>query len=109
MNDIEKKSRGHQAEALLKDELLQEAIRQVRYAAHRAFERAKGDEDALRRAAYLLDAANDFQRFLTLAVSQGDAAAKKIDAEMSEGKIIRGIGRLVRNRAAEGMPWSATR
>jgi hypothetical protein len=108
-NPIDLKSRGQNASNLLRDEMLIEALREVRFAAHRAFERAKGDSDQLARASAQLEAANDFQRFLTLAVKRGVAAAKEIDRELQGGKIVRGIGRLVRDRdeTLEGMPWSA--
>ena len=111
MTPLEQKARGQHAEAILKDEMVAEGIRQVRYAAHRAFEQAKGDPAALARAAHLLNAANDFHRFFALAVKQGEAAAKKIDSELREGRFVRGIGRLVRNRdaVADDMPWSEAR
>jgi hypothetical protein len=107
MNALEKKARGQLAANLLADETLKEALREVRFAAHRAFERAKGDTEALARASAQLVAANDFQTFLTLAVKHGTSAAKEIDRELQGGKFVRGIGRLVRNRdeAAEDMPW----
>lgn len=111
MNALEKKARGQQADNLLKDALLAEALREVRFAAHRAFERAKGDPQKLDRAAMLLESAGDFQRFLTLAVKHGTAAGKEIDRELQGGGFVRGIGRMVRNRdeEAEGMPWHAAR
>lgn len=111
MNLLERRARGQQAEDLLKNELLQEALREVRFAAHRAFERAKGDADQLARASAQLEAAHDFQTFLTLAAKHGSAAAKEIDKSMNEGKFVRGIGRLVRARdgIADDMPWSAAR
>lgn len=107
MNLIEKKTRGQNADNLLKDELLMEALRDVRYAAHRAFEKSNGDEERLKRAAFLLDAANDFHKFLVIAMKQGAAAAKEIDKELNGGAFVRGIGRLTRNRdqEAEDMPW----
>lgn len=109
MDAIEKQARGQQAANLLADELLQEAIREVRYAAHRAFERSGGDPEKLRRAADVLEAAAAFQRFLMAAASQGAAARKKIDAELQAGQFVRGIGRLVRNRdeIADRMPWGS--
>lgn len=111
MNPIEKKARGQHAENLLRDEMLQEALRDVRYAAHRAFEKAGSDPEKLSRASLQLAAANDFHRFLKLAVSNGKAAAKEIDAELQGGRFVRGIGRLTRNRddIAEDMPWTASR
>ena len=107
MNLIEKQARGRQAENLLKDEMLMEAIREVRFAAHRAFERANGDESKLIRAALLLDAANDLHKYLVVAMKNGAAASKELDKELNAGKIARGIGRLVRDRSdeAEGLPW----
>lgn len=98
MNDVELKSRGVQAENLLADEMLREALNHVRYAAHRAFEKAKGDPEKLRRAADQLEAANDFHRYLILAVKNGAAAAKRIDRDLQGGSVVRGIGRLVRSR-----------
>jgi hypothetical protein len=111
MNLIEKKARGQAAENLLADDLLKEALREVRYAAHRAFERAAGDPEKLARASDTLASANAFQRFLTLAVTHGKAAAKEIDKELQGGRVVRGIGRLTRNRddEADDMPWSAAR
>lgn len=111
MNPLEKKARGQQAENLLKDEMLQEALREVRYAAHRAFEMAKGDPLKLDRASRQWEAANDFQRFLTLAAKHGAAATKEIDRELQGGRFVRGIGRMTRNRDAEmdDMPWSNSR
>lgn len=111
MDDIERKARGQRAESLLRDDLLQEALREVRYAAHRAFEAAKGEPDKLARAAMQLEAAAEFHRFLILAATHGAAAAKKIDRELQGGGFVRGVGRLVRNRSdeAEGMPWSMAR
>ena len=107
MSPIERKARGVQAEALLKDDLLIEALREVRFAAHRAFESAHGDREKLDRASRLLDAAADFQRFLMLAVKHGAAAAKEIDRDQQAGRFVRGIGRLVRSRdpIADEMPW----
>lgn len=107
LTPIEKKARGQQAENLLKDEMLKEALREVRFAAHRAFEQAGADPVKLARASAQLRAANDFQRFLTLAMKHGQAASKEIDRELSERQFVRGIGRLVRNRdeEAEDMPW----
>lgn len=111
MNLIEKKARGTAASHLLKDEMLQEALREVRFAAHRAFERAQGDPNALKRASDVLEAANTFQRILALAVSHGAAAAKEIDKSLDGGGFVRGIGRMVRNRdgEADDMPWSVSR
>lgn len=108
MNLIETKTRGTEAQNLLRNELLLEALKQVRYAAHRAFEQANGDDAKLRRASHLLDAANDLHRFLKIAISSGEAAAKQIDRELNEGRFVRGVGRLVRGRDSEAdtMPWS---
>lgn len=110
MDLIEKKARGTQAQNLLGDEMLQEALREVRYAAHRAFEHAKGDAVKLQRASDLLDSAASFQRFLTLALKHGQAAAKEIDRELQGGRFVRGIGKLVRDRAEdlEDLPWHKT-
>jgi hypothetical protein len=111
MNPIEKKTRGQQADILLRDEMLQEALREVRFAAHRAFEAAGNDTKKLSEASLQLLSANRFQRFLTLAVKQGAAAAKEIDRELQGGRFVRGIGRLVRNRdeEAEDMPWHSVK
>lgn len=111
MSLIEQKARGQQAENLLNDDMFKAALREVRYAAHRAFEAAQGDPDRLRRASMILEAAGDFQRFLTLAVRHGVAASKEIDRQMQAGEVVRGIGRLVRNRdpRVEGMPWNEVR
>jgi hypothetical protein len=111
MTPLEQKARGQHADALLKDPLLLEGIKQVRYAAHRAFEASKGDPETLARASNLLNAVNDFHRFFVLAVKQGEAAAKTIDSELREGRFVRGIGRLVRDRdsQADDMPWSQSR
>lgn len=103
---IKDKARGNQAAMLLRDEILQEALKEVRYVAHRAFETAAGDAAKLQRAADLLEAANAFQRHLIALMTMGEAATKKIDAEMNQGAILRGIGRRVRNREAVDMPWS---
>lgn len=110
MNPVEKKARGHRADQLLRDDMLQEALREVRYAAHRAFERSQNAEDR-EIAWHMLDAANRFHRCLTLAAKHGAAAAKEIDKQHERGGFVRGIGRLVRNRdeAADGMPWSEAR
>lgn len=109
MNPAELKARGQHAANLLKDETLQEALREVRYAAHRAFEAAGGDAAKLARASDLLEAANTFQRHLTAAMTRGKAAAKEIDRDLNSGKFIRGIGRLTRSRneLADDMPWSS--
>jgi hypothetical protein len=109
MNLAEKKSRGLQAQSLLNDDLLKEALREVKFAAHRAFEKARDDE-ALRRAAYLLEASQSFHRFFVLAATQGAAAAKEIDRELNAGKFVRGVGRLTRNRdeLMDDMPWDQT-
>ena len=110
MNEIEKKARGARADALLKDTMLQEALREVRFAAHRAFERSTSAADR-EMAWHMLDAASRFQRSLTLAVKHGSAAAKELDKQLERGGFVRGIGRLVRNRdeTADGMPWSEAR
>lgn len=111
MNLIEKKARGQHAETLLEDEMLKEALREVQYAAHRAFEAAAGDAVKLQRASDMLAGAKLFQRFLTIAVKQGAAATKEIEKELKGGAFVRGVGRLVRNRDAEAddMPWSPIR
>jgi len=106
MDLIEKRSRGHQAENLLRDPLLQEALREVGLAAHRAFERAKSDEE-LRTARQVLDAAERFVRMLRIAVGEGTAAARKIDDEMRQPSLISRSVRAVRNRNGEGMPWES--
>lgn len=108
MNDIEAKARGQQAEALLADEMLQDALKHIRYAAHRAFERAGGDPVKLQRAADQLEAAGAFQRYLVLAVKTGAAAAKRIDKDLQAGNVVRGLGSLVRSRRQrDAGPWSA--
>lgn len=109
LSDEEIRSRGIQAENLLKDEMLREALQQVMYAAHRAFEAAKGDPDKLRRASDLLEMAAEFRLYLQMAINQGRAVSKKIDAEMQASKARRTIRGLVRNREAyaDEAPWSA--
>lgn len=108
MNDIDAKSRGVQAENLLADEMLRDALNHVRFAAHRAFERSDGDPAKLQRASDTLEAANAFHRYLVLAMKNGAAAAKRIDRDLQGGSVVRGIGRLVRSRrgSTSGAPWS---
>jgi hypothetical protein len=110
MTDHELRARGIQAQNLMKDEMLQEAIREVAFAAHRAFESAHGDVELVRQASHLLDAANRFQLVLRLAMEQGKAADKRLDREIQGGRARRAMREarvLVRNRNApvEGMPW----
>lgn len=100
------KARGQNAANVLNDEAFKDALKEVHYVAHRAFERAAGDPERLRRASDLLEAANTLQRYLISLLTMGQAAAKKLDADMDKGPIQRGIGRLVRNRAPVDMPWS---
>lgn len=110
VNPVEKKSRGVAAQNLLNDEMLKEALKEVRFAAHRAFERSRSAEDR-EVAWHMLDAANRFHRCLLVAMNQGSAAAKEIDRELKVGRFVEGIGRLVRDRddIADGMPWSEAR
>lgn len=110
MTDHELRARGIQAQNLLKDDMLQEALREVAYAAHRAFEAAHGDLELVRQASNLLDAANRFQLVLRLAMEQGKAADKRLDREIQGSRARRAMREargLVRNRnaPAEGMPW----
>lgn len=107
MTDHEQRARGIQAENLLKDEMLQEALREVAYAAHRAFEAAHGDPELVRRASQLLDAANQFRLTLQLAIVHGKAADKRLDREIQGSAARRAMRGLVRNRNAPiaGMPW----
>lgn len=109
MNLLEKKTRGQQAETLLSDPLLAEALREVKFACHRAFERAYGDPVKLQRASDMLAAANDFHLYLRKALDAGKAAAKEIDRDLQGGRFVRGIGRMVRSREDEdeALPWSA--
>jgi hypothetical protein len=108
LNESEKKTRGSQAHVLLSDEMLQEALREVRFAAHRAFERSASAADR-EIAWHMLDSASRFERCLRLAVSQGAAASKQIDRELErEGMLerITGYGRRARNRDLGSMPWN---
>lgn len=107
---LEQKARGQAAESLLENELLNEALLEIRHAAHRAFEKARGDEELLWRASAQLEASKQFHLFFLLLVKQGKAAAKQIDRELNKGQFVRGIGRLVRDRdpLADEMPWSQT-
>lgn len=102
------KARGEHAQNLLRDELLQEALRELQFAAHRAFEGAGSDAERLKMAADQLAAAKRFQMFFHRLVTAGKTAAKRIDAELQGGGFVRGIGRLSRNRdpIAEDMPWN---
>lgn len=102
------KARGEHAQNLLRDELLQEALREIQFAAHRAFEAAGDDIGKLERASLQLAAAKSFQMFFHRLVTAGKTATKRIDAELQGGHFVRGIGRLARNRdpIAEDMPWN---
>lgn len=86
---------------------MQDALRQLRYAAHRAFESAHGDAEKLKSASADLEAVNRFHRNLIIAIQDGKAASKKIDRELQGGRFVRGIGSLVRSRRPTdlGMPW----
>lgn len=108
MTDLEWKARGQHAENLLRDELLQEALLEIRYAAHRAFERSSGSPEAMRRAHEQLEASKLFEAFLRRAVTRGKEAAKKIDRDLQGGRFVRGVGRLSRNRdpLMDEMPWN---
>lgn len=110
VNPVELKSRGVSAQNLLNDDTLKDALKQVRYAAHRAFERSTSAADR-EIAWHMLDAANRFHRCLIVAMNQGSAASKEIDRELKGGRFVQGIGRLVRNRddMTDDMPWSEAR
>lgn len=104
----QERARGIQAENLMRDEMLQEAMREMMFIAHRAFEAARGDPAKLQRASDLFAMAGDFQLYLTRLIAQGKAASNAIDREMQAGKTARTFHSLVRNRnARDDMPWSA--
>ena len=92
--------RGARARQLLKDEMLQEALREVRYAAHRIFEDAK-TPDQLRRASDLLESANYFERFLRSVAELGEAEIAKREREVARGK------RVPASPLLAGMTWRA--
>lgn len=110
MTDHELRARGIQAQNLLNDDMLKDALREVAFAAHRAFESAHGDLELIRQASQLLDAANRFQLVLRLAMEHGKAADKRLDREIQGGRARRamreGVG-LVRNRNTPvgDVPW----
>lgn len=108
-SDEELRSRGIQAENLMRDDMLRDGLQQVMFAAHRAFEAAKGDPDKLLRASLLLEMAGEFRLYLQMAINQGRAADKRIDARLQAGRARRAVRSLVRNRNpyADEAPWSS--
>lgn len=93
-------ARGARAKALLADELLQEAVREVSLAAHRLFEEA-GSPEQLQRASDLLVSANHFARFLRSLVEAGQAEVNKREREIAKSK------RVERDPILRGMAWRA--
>jgi hypothetical protein len=104
---IEQKGKGHEAQRLLDDEMFKDVLKEVRYAAHRAFERSQNEHDR-EVAWYMLDAVNRLQRMLVAIASRGKAATKEIDRVLDDGGAVRGITRAIRNRdhPPNGMPWN---
>ena len=104
MTPIERKARGSRAANLLNDDMLQEALREVGYSAHRAFESAKTEAELV-LAREMLRGAEAFVRVLRLAVEHGSAAAKQIDRELAVNDgLVANLMRRTRNR--EDMPWT---
>jgi hypothetical protein len=106
VNLIEKKARGTSAQNLLSDDVLKDALRELSYAAHRAFESAATPEDR-ERAWQQLDAGNRFARYLRALVEQGRQAAVTIEKELRQPTPARdGFLRRARARVPEvDMPW----
>ena len=101
-NDIDHAvlSRGARAKALLDDELLQEALREVSHAAHRMFYAATTPAE-LQRSKDLLESANHFARFLRSVAERGQAEVNKREREVSRDK------RVERDPILRGMAWRA--
>lgn len=106
MNLIEKKAKGTQAQNLLSDEVLKDALRELSFATHRVWE-SSTDPEARERAWQQLDAANRFTRHLRALVEQGRQAAVQIEKELREPIHAKdGFLRRARSRVPEvDMPW----
>lgn len=80
MTEQEKIDRGQQAAALLEHPLLKEALGDIADMCLREFARAApDDDDALRRARYMLSAANEFKNVFLRIVGKGRSAAAKAE------------------------------
>jgi hypothetical protein len=82
MTDEEKVKRAQHAERLLNDDVLKDAIRQVRDKCIEDFKAAKpGDIETLRTARLSFETADRFVNALFMVVRDGQFAKIKIDAE----------------------------